>query len=320
MLHRNATQSPTPIRISGVALRSTSAIERLSDTAPRTITLTTSAAWNPLSCNRRALTPSAKSTAAIGTRAANPARLKRRRAGSREERIGMSLKTFPPRAQPLTTFRSSSTQGMNLARNDLRLDSVDVLADVLWHSPPRLVVVREFHHVGVLQSKDDVGGWERRAVLYSRDDSLDALGVVGEVSPEDVVRRGRGDVGEDAESANIGASLAYGLDHPDSGGVGVGNDEVGSARYHVDCGFLRRGDVLKIAQIDRAHRHIDLGRLDPIGEAVERLLDRRDLKSGDDTHKVERLAGIGVESDHLAFVNFARGYEEPDARIVLSDG
>ena len=83
MLHRKATHSPTPIRISGVAFSSTSAIERLSETAPSTITLTTSAAWNPLSCNRRALTPSASSTAEIGARTANPTRLRRRRVGSR---------------------------------------------------------------------------------------------------------------------------------------------------------------------------------------------------------------------------------------------
>src|SRR5271154_5430764 len=143
MLHLNATQSPTPIRIRGVAFSSTSAIERLSDTAPSTMTLTTSAAGNPLSCKRRALRASARSTAAIGARTAKPTWPRRRRLGPWEERIGMSLKTLPLPGELSMTFSGSCRQSMNLARNDFGFDRVDVPADVLRHGPMRLVVVDE---------------------------------------------------------------------------------------------------------------------------------------------------------------------------------
>src|ERR1700722_16267670 len=190
MLHLNATQSPTPIKIRGVAFRSTSAIERLSDTAPSTITLMRSAALNPLSCNRRALRASARSTAAIGASTAKATWPRRRRPGPLEERIGMSLKTLPIPGELSTTFSGSHCQSANLARNDLGSDRVDVLAHALRHCPLRLVVVGEFDHIGVPQSEDDVGGWDGGAVLYPSDDSDNAVRVVGEVGPQDVVGRG----------------------------------------------------------------------------------------------------------------------------------
>lgn len=101
-------------------------------------------------------------------------------------------------------------------------------------------------------------------------------------------------------------------------------------RDQAEARLLGRGRIGEVADIDLADGEVRRDASHTVGEALEGLLDRRDLHPSDETrllarlgrdhaHQVEGLARIRVEADDISLEYIARGNEKDRIGIFRRD-